>query len=413
MTALLLRLRGIIRKIAEATGLSDYAVLNTYEPDVVADFENEYYRLDGSDTTFTGLFNFQRASIATYTDANGNLQTAADNEPRIGHHEYDGSAWVNKGILLEDQSNNQIAYSEDWSQQTIGDVFYATLTYNGDVMRMQATNTGRFSTYTAGTGTYNAKDTTVSIDVRSTSGAPMTVQLRIKHRYSNEYVGPTVTVGADWTRISHSISGVNFFHPTGVTVYAVGTVDVEFRRPQVERFRLTPTSYIPTTGTPVTRAADVLTIPGANVTQGTVTSESLQGATLVDASNTPELILHGFIPTPTVYVSTDDDAGSVRYRLVYLRNDEDGETLLHTSSVPSGQVSDYNIAYRYGQGALQIAEGGTSSTAFAPSFAVGHSFYDSQFMSAEFNNGDNNGTIKLYRQWRTDITEAGIEEASS
>ena len=52
--------------------------------------------------------NFARASSATYVDADGVLQTAATNVPRIGHHLWNGSEWVNAGYLHESEARTNL-----------------------------------------------------------------------------------------------------------------------------------------------------------------------------------------------------------------------------------------------------------------------------------------------------------------
>ena len=60
-----------------------------------------------SNTQFTS-----RASIGTYFDSNGELQTALANEPRYDHAYVNGK-WVSKGLLLESSKTNICTYSEN------------------------------------------------------------------------------------------------------------------------------------------------------------------------------------------------------------------------------------------------------------------------------------------------------------
>lgn len=62
----------------------------------------------------TDLITFSRASSATYLDSDGILQTATTDTPRI---EYDANGTL-KGLLIEEQRINVVAYSEDTSQWT-------------------------------------------------------------------------------------------------------------------------------------------------------------------------------------------------------------------------------------------------------------------------------------------------------
>lgn len=55
---------------------------------------------------------FSRSSPSTYTDASGIIRTAANNVARF-NHVFDGTNWVSKGLLIEEQRTNVITYSED------------------------------------------------------------------------------------------------------------------------------------------------------------------------------------------------------------------------------------------------------------------------------------------------------------
>ena len=80
---------------------SRFAVV-PYEPKLVFDFPSAYYRTGGVDrASLSDAMTFARAGGATYVDATGTIQTAAAGVPRVGHHVWDGSAWVNEGLLLE------------------------------------------------------------------------------------------------------------------------------------------------------------------------------------------------------------------------------------------------------------------------------------------------------------------------
>lgn len=65
-----------------------------------------------------------RSSIATYFDSNGVLQTASIDEPRFGHR-FDGSSWISQDLIIEDSVTNLVTDSEDytqasWSKSDIG-----------------------------------------------------------------------------------------------------------------------------------------------------------------------------------------------------------------------------------------------------------------------------------------------------
>lgn len=57
---------------------------------------------------------FSRASEATYFDASGVMQTAASGALRLGAHVFNGSAWVNRGALIENSGTNECLRSEEF-----------------------------------------------------------------------------------------------------------------------------------------------------------------------------------------------------------------------------------------------------------------------------------------------------------
>jgi hypothetical protein len=78
-----------------------------------------YYDYAGSETLDDavvrgGPHTFERSSTANYFDAGGVLQSAAINVARF-NYVYDGSVWVNKGLLVEGESANSLTYSRDFS----------------------------------------------------------------------------------------------------------------------------------------------------------------------------------------------------------------------------------------------------------------------------------------------------------
>ena len=90
------------------TSLSVYAV-NNFDPDLVFDFEQSYYRTGGTDSTLSSSVTHARASSATMTNSSGNIVTVGNNVARVGHHIYNGSTWVNEGVLHESEARTNRA----------------------------------------------------------------------------------------------------------------------------------------------------------------------------------------------------------------------------------------------------------------------------------------------------------------
>jgi hypothetical protein len=171
---------------------------------------------------------FTRASTGTYYDSGGVPRTAAINAPRF---DYDPTTLQLKGLLLEDASTNLLLNSGALSTQsvTVAAQSYALSFY--------------------GTGT-------ITLSGASTAG-------------------PLVGAGASPSRVSlifTATAGLLTCTVTGSVVNA-----------QLDTVGYT-TSYIPTLGAAVTRAADVLSYPIAGVTGFDQTKGSLSHEYILEGS---------------------------------------------------------------------------------------------------------------------------------
>ncbi len=166
---------------------------------------------------------FTRASNATDFNSSGTLVTEADNEPRF---DYNPLSLQPRGLLLEGARTNLLLNSATLSTQSVTVTAVAhTLSFYG-------------------TGT-------VTLSGASTAG-------------------PLVGTGAFPNRVSLT------FTPTAGTLTLTVTGTVQFAN--LEPSASFPSSYIPTTGTAATRAADsalnsVLASIGFNPLEGTVVAE--------------------------------------------------------------------------------------------------------------------------------------------
>ena len=181
------------------------------------------------DISGNNLITFSRDSVGTFFDSNGLLQTAASGVPRFDH---DPVTRESLGLLIEGPRTNLLLNSATLSTQS------ATV----------AAAAHALSFYGTGTVTLSGVST----------------------------AGPLVGTGAN-NRVSL------IFTPTvGVLVL---TVSGSVTNAQLEESSF-PTSYIPTVASTVTRAADVVSIAGANfssvfdVTGGTIVAEYYKRAPL-------------------------------------------------------------------------------------------------------------------------------------
>ena len=222
-------------------------------------------------------FDFDRGSTATRVNRDGLIETVATDEPRID--------FLNntKGhLLLEPSRSNLVTYSEDfseWTKQNAGTGTAPIVTSNNTISPDGTQNADKV-VFNKGTGTttadlsilttsFTSQSNTASIYIKADSPQ------RIVIRNSSTWVG--YDIGTEWTRIEKTDTGGSIQIglrdgygianvPNTATVYLWGA--------QVEAGSYA-TSYIPTSGSAVTRSADARTdvaLPSSilSQTEGTI-----------------------------------------------------------------------------------------------------------------------------------------------
>ena len=219
------------------------------------------------------------------------LRTAAINEPRL---EYDASGNP-LGLLIEEARANQAKHSEDWTLYpwTLRENSFSSSTNSiapdgtaGATRFYTNSNVPAFLQQSCG-GNVGAKTHTVSCWVRSTNGgADQTFRLKCTHSGVTDFFSNDKTATSEWKRFTFTET---FISASNTTVIAgvvedssTNQFDIEVWGMQVEFDASFPTSYIPTSGSTVTRAADIASVTAfkyhQNNTQGTLVVQGTPNA---------------------------------------------------------------------------------------------------------------------------------------
>ncbi len=299
------------------TPINKYAA-GGINPDMALVPRDNFYWTSAAQSTFAGITGgtFLRSTTATFTAAGGLLDTAAIDEARVNHHLFDGTSFVRAGMLVEEAATNLALRSEDFANATWQKLGVSVTSNVADgpggantMSRMTATNSG-----SGGVGlsqvnvTSFGVQTTVSFVVRTdghrfvgftgfgNGGAGVAFDLQTMTAQVNTAWDDAgiVNLGNNlalvWGVVTPALDGQVFFFMfndiDGDRTHTIGDfVDIDMFQSEAANIP-GGSSYIPTTGSTVARAADDLRIPAA-----------VMAKAMADKAGAAELVTNGDFDT--------------------------------------------------------------------------------------------------------------------
>jgi hypothetical protein len=284
--------------------------------------------------------------------------------PRIGHHVYNGSAWVNEGVLAESESRTNLIVqsnaftSSPWIQSNSSILASSVITPDGtdDSFKLNDNTVNdehsQYTNYTYTTGlvyTLSIFAKKEELDFLTLGTLNNASQLSIFNldtgvvdTIASDHDTATIEdVGNGWFRCSttftksasinnYAIFGVS--NASGTVNYAGdGSSGIYVYGAMLEQ-AATPSSYIPTSGSTVTRAAETFTIPSANLPWPT---PQYIGSEIVDNG--------GFDSASDWTISSADAASEISGGQAYIESGGSNAALSQTIPTVSGKV--YELSF--------------------------------------------------------------------
>jgi hypothetical protein len=364
------------------------------------------------------LIDFTRSSTATYVDSAGVIQDVAIDAPRFDH---DFDTLESLGLLVEDASTNKIKYSEDfdlpttnWTTTDAGTTSLSGVlspdgvTYMSliDLSAVAGSVSSGSRVYHTGLG-FNTSDQTFSFYARSVSGTgTFPVGYYNGSAYIKEYVTLTETTKRYTMIVPSSVSTGDILGWTRRGDTQLETLDQALVWGAQFEDVAYPSSYIrSTSGTSVTRSADVASITGTNFSdwynQGEGTVLANVGATSQSAVSAGRPFM--FHDGTTNNRIGSNFAFSSTFNLFYSQGGNSPVDLGNIPGLPKPILAA--IAYKSGdyRGAYDGNLTLTDSTAAVPAvntLSLGYQGYS----SAAYHNGH----IKRITYWSTRLSDSDM-----
>lgn len=406
------------------------------------------FALDKSLTAYRGPTpSFSRASTGTYFNSSGVLTSAAINAPRF-NHTYNGTSWVSRGLLVEEQRTNSAQYSEDF-----GNAYWTKLQVSISANNANAPD-GNTTADKVVENTVNAQHTLYNSGFSVTAGTAYTIsffakaagrnfiqfpladvmtgagsQGRVNFDLSTGAIGQVVgtnltaeiiNVGSGWYRCICKLSSaastgtgylqfnlVNSSTATpGQAYLGDGTSGVLVWGIQLEAGSAFATSYIPSlSNASTTRSADVCQITGVDFSN---TWNPLEGSAVAEfdifSSTSNTYIFHAFDASTRIPIGFFNDSSGFE---MYTWNSAYQARFLYGSLTAN---TNHKAAYGYKENDFAGSlNGSATSTDTSGVIPAGSTFLIGNYSGTNFINGH----IARLRYYRKRLPNATLQQLST
>ena len=363
-----------------------------------------------------------RATDATRVDENGLIADVLSGVPRI---DYTGGGCPH--ILAEPQRTNLVTYSEVYGSGTFfsgtsGSVIDNTtsISPSGDANATQVTSTGAGKIQSGGLGLTINTDYTLSFYAKNVDATAVTSRVLAtggsggSNLTSVSYISELSTT--EWTKITHSFNtGTN----TTIYVYISNVLNsggtIQLWGAQLEEGSYA-TSYIPTSGSTVTRNQDIFTRDGIgsliNSVEGTFFAEISKPITSLDN--------HSIISLNNATSNSDSNSLAIGFdsgQDFYIRLRANGSSIFTDNNRASSSNTFYKIAVAYKSGASLIYVDGIPITPVQGSLTDVFSFSETLDNLSFDYNGNNvlpfYGNVRQLQVYKTALTDTQLAALTS
>jgi hypothetical protein len=327
-----------------------------------------------------GDFDFTRATTATRINSSGLIEEMAINVPRLEYPLIDGVVNGCPSLLLEPQSTNLIPYSEEFDNAAWSK-FRSSISPNTSISLDGTLNADKLID-TSVSGTHGMEDTISSIssgskytysifakaDEIKQVGLLLATQGRIFDLENGTILDEFIAApdaskiedyGNGWYRCSITITlnatsvktSIYLSKNNNITFTGDGTSGVYLWGAQLEE-QSYPTSYIPTNGTAVTRAAETATGSGDastfNDSEGVLMAEI---SALADDGTNRNITINDNTSDNVVLLKLDNSSNTIEYRVISSGNLSVVKTVTVSDTTLFNKVS---VKYKQNDFALWI-----------------------------------------------------------